>query len=233
MRMRYHKNLQFLFIPLIPLITHAPPLLPRPAVLIHKLDLIIQLLGSNIHIRRQNGPVWRLVHERLPRSRGAPPRRRRSQLERPRDGGEAEQDEEEEDEGDAEADREEIRDDEIAEGGGGAPPRLPRLLGCGLGGGRGEERLRPAAGAAAVGECHGGGARSVDRERILRVSVVVSKSTTIFMCRLFLDLFITSLHTTQLKALHNSSFLSFLFPNVENLHFFLLYEEMFKFINNV
>lgn len=110
------------------------------------------------------------MHDRLPRPGGAPPRRRWSQLERPGDGGEAEEDEEEEDEGDAKPDYEEIRDDEIAEGGGGAPPRLPRLLGCGFCGGGGEERLRPAAGAAAIGECHGGGARSL---RSLRTGVLV------------------------------------------------------------
>lgn len=112
---------------------------------------------------------------RLPSPAGAPSRKRRSQLQRPRHRREAVEDEQEEGEGEAESDCEEIRDDEIAKSGGGALPRLPRLLGCGFGGGRGEERLRPSAGAAAGGECHGGGARSVDFVGVAGVLVVASK----------------------------------------------------------
>lgn len=76
---------------------------------------------------------------------------------RPRHRREAKEDEEKAGEGEAKSNHEEVRYDEIAEGGGGALTRLPDLFGCGFaGGGGGEERLRPSACATTGGEGHGG-----------------------------------------------------------------------------
>ncbi|GER29449.1 cysteine/Histidine-rich C1 domain family protein [Striga asiatica] len=80
-RVRHHEHLQFLLIPLIPLVTHAPPLLPRAAILVQELDLIIQLLGSDIHSGRQkNGVVRGLLRNGLARPGRASSGRRRAEM---------------------------------------------------------------------------------------------------------------------------------------------------------
>lgn len=108
MRMRHHKHLQFLLIPLVPFISHTPSLLPRAAILIQELDLIIEVFGSNIHSACQNGVVRRLVEERLSRPDRASSGCGRAKNNRLGDSGEAKDDEKEEEEGETEADSEEV-----------------------------------------------------------------------------------------------------------------------------
>lgn len=48
MRVRDHQNLQLLRIPLMSSVRNHPPLLPRPAVDVQELDLVIQILGGEV-----------------------------------------------------------------------------------------------------------------------------------------------------------------------------------------
>ena len=126
MRMRRHKHLQLLRIPLIPFITHLPPLLPRPSIHIQELYPIVQLLRRHIHLRLQHHSVVLVRHFPSSRlSRGLEREARCAEtgpggfVEVGRDGSRnavPEDHEEEEDEGDDEPDREEVCEDEVFQG---------------------------------------------------------------------------------------------------------------------
>lgn len=118
MRMRHHKDLQLLRIPLVSFIGHLPTLLPRATVHIRELNLVVQALGRDIHGGGGSGDV----------SRNGLPVTRFSLLgesgrgpgfvqggDRLRDAV-AEDDEEEEEEGDGEADGEEVLEEEVPKG---------------------------------------------------------------------------------------------------------------------
>ena len=49
MRVWHHEHLQLLRVPLVAPVGHAPPLLPRSAVHVQKLNLVIQRLGGDVH----------------------------------------------------------------------------------------------------------------------------------------------------------------------------------------
>jgi len=48
-RVGHHEHLQLLRVPLVPPVRHAPPLLPRAAVNIQKLNLVVQRLGGDVN----------------------------------------------------------------------------------------------------------------------------------------------------------------------------------------
>ena len=134
MRMGYDKNLQFLMIPLILFISNHPPLFPGPAINIQELNLIIQLLGGDIHRRSR----YDVVGGRQFSGHGLPgpgrPRepgcgggeRKRTE---PNEGGE------EEEEREGETNGEEMCPDEIPEEG--SPADFPGVFGFGVAGGGG------------------------------------------------------------------------------------------------
>lgn len=47
-RVRHHKHLELLRVPLVPPVLHLPPLLPRPAINIRELDPVVQILGGDV-----------------------------------------------------------------------------------------------------------------------------------------------------------------------------------------
>lgn len=49
MRVRHHEHLQLLRVPLVSPVRHTPPLLPRAAVDVQKLNLVVQRLGGDVH----------------------------------------------------------------------------------------------------------------------------------------------------------------------------------------
>lgn len=161
MRMRDQEHLQPLLVPLVPLVTHPPPLLPRAAVDVQELDLVVQVLSRDVDLGAEGGVVDALDEgDRLAGLEG-PAVGCGGGAEAGRDGlGDAEEEEgeEEEEEGGGEGDGDEVGEDEVDQGrplAGGLTGGDRLRLG---GGGGGEDALqRPApetARLAEVGEGH-------------------------------------------------------------------------------
>lgn len=165
MRMRDHEHLQFLLVPLVPLVAHPPPLLPRPAVDVQELDLVVQVLGREVDRGAEGGVVDALdAGDRLAGLEGAAVVARGG-AEAGGDGlrdAEEEEGEEEEEDGGGEGDGDEVGEDEVDQRRplpGGLAGRDPLRLG--RGGGREEARRRPAHEAARLAEVRGEGHRAV------------------------------------------------------------------------
>lgn len=60
MRVRHHKDFQFLTVPLITSVFNHPTLLPRTAIFIQKLNLVIQTLSSYISSGPGNRTILRI-----------------------------------------------------------------------------------------------------------------------------------------------------------------------------
>ena len=151
MRVRHHNHLQLLRVPLVAFVTDSPSLLPRPAVDVGEFNLVVKLLGGDVHSGAGDvvvlagfsgdGLTWWLGGaDRRPGVLEAGGDRVRDAV--------AEEEEEEEEEGDGEADGEEVGEEEVAEEQ--ASPGLSGVLGFGGGGGGGEERVGPRASAASA-----------------------------------------------------------------------------------
>lgn len=55
MRVRNHKHLQLLGVPLVPFVGHPPPLLPGPTIHILELNRVVQIFRRDVHRGSQNG----------------------------------------------------------------------------------------------------------------------------------------------------------------------------------
>lgn len=169
MRMRNHKDLQFLTVPFMTPIGHFPSLLPRPAVQVQELDPVVQILGGDIHnSRRRNqltnrpkSPFGTALRGREGPARDGAARDPLLRVGGGQGGGNAEDedDDEEEDQGEDKADgeegrgrREKVTDPGPAAGRGGG--WLSEGLHLGGGGGREEPAATPAATPAAGEEIH-------------------------------------------------------------------------------
>lgn len=153
-RMRHNKNLKLFVVPLVSFVSHLPTLFPGPAILIQELDLIIQVLGCDVHYRSRDGIAGGgLAVDGLPGPIEPRPGSPEVGGEKGFRDSEAEHDENEKEKRDGEADGEEVGEYEVLESC--AFTGFTGLFGVVLaGGGGGEQGVDPPTSAAAGGESH-------------------------------------------------------------------------------
>lgn len=152
-RMRHNKNLKLFVVPLVSFVSHLPALFPGPAILIQELDLIIQVLGCDVHYCSRDGIAGGgLAVDGLPGPIEPRPGSPEVGGEKGFRDSEAEHDENEKEKRDGEADGEEVGEYEVLESC--AFTGFTGLFGVVLAGGGGEQGVDPRTSAAAGGECH-------------------------------------------------------------------------------